>query len=31
MDVKSKFINGTLEEKIYIKQSVGYVVRGKKK
>jgi hypothetical protein len=31
MDVKIIFINGDLNEKVYIKQSYGFVVREKKK
>lgn len=30
MDVKSSFLNGYLEEKVYIEQSLGYKVKGKK-
>ena len=29
MDVKTAFLNGDLEEKIYIEQSEGFVVPGK--
>jgi hypothetical protein len=28
MDVKSAFLNGNHEEKVYIEQSVGFVVKG---
>ena len=28
MDVKSSFLNGVLEEEVYIKQSLGYMVKG---
>ena len=31
MDVKIIFINGDLNEKVYIKQSYGFVVREKEK
>jgi hypothetical protein len=28
MDVKSAFLNGILEEKIYVEQHMGYVIKG---
>jgi hypothetical protein len=30
MDVKTMFLHGHLEEKIYMKQHEGFVVKGKK-
>ena len=28
MDVKSTFLNGTVEKEIYMKQPLGYIVEG---
>ena len=30
MDIKTMFLHGELEEKIYMKQSEGYIQKGKK-
>jgi len=30
MDVKTSFLHGELEEKIYMKQAKGYIQKGKK-
>ena len=30
MDVKISFLHGDLEEEIYMKQPIGFVVKGKK-
>jgi hypothetical protein len=30
MDVKTTFLHGDLEEEIYMKQPMGFVVKGKK-
>jgi hypothetical protein len=29
MDIKSVFLNGDLQEEVYIKQLVGFIVTGK--
>jgi hypothetical protein len=29
MDVKSTFLNGDLQEEVYVEQSMGFVVTGK--
>jgi len=31
MDVKTTFLNGDLDKKVYMEQSKGFVVNGKKK
>lgn len=31
MDVKSAFLNGTLDEEIYVKQPPGFIQSGKEK